>query len=72
MDGWKGAWAALARETRAQSTVEYAIVTAALLAVITGIAVIWRGGEDGVFARLVEDAASHLFSGTGGLDIALY
>lgn len=62
----------LGRETAAQSTLEYAIVLFAFLAVITGIAALWRAGEDGVFVGLVEDAASHAFDGTGALDISLY
>lgn len=60
------------RETTAQSTLEYAITTFAVLALIVGIAALWRAGEDGVFVGLVEDAASHAFTDLGALDISLY
>ena len=61
-----------AHETAAQSTLEYAITTCAVLALITGIAALWRAGEDGVFVELVEDAASHTLTDLGALDISLY
>ena len=62
----------LACETSAQSTLEYAITTFAVLALIAGIAALWRAGEEGVFVELVEDAASHAFTDLGVLDISLY
>lgn len=62
-----GAW-----EDHAQSTVEFAVVLVGLLAMILGLGAIWRAGSDGVFLRLVEDAASHGLDAEGAVDIALY
>lgn len=59
-------------EERAQSTLEYAIALAALLALASGLAAIWRAAERGSFAGLVERAASHALEGWGPLDIPLY
>lgn len=47
------------REEVAQATVEYAIVTVALLSIVLAIAGLWRAGTDGRLAALVERAASH-------------
>ena len=60
------------RECRAQGTLEYAITFSALLAIIVGLGALWQAGERGVFARLVEQAASHVLGALGALDIALY
>lgn len=67
------------REDSAQSTVEYAIVTLALLSIVLAIAGLWRAGTDGHLAALVERAASHgiasasiIDAATGAKDIALY
>lgn len=67
------------REDSAQSTVEYAIVTLALLSIVLAIAGLWRAGTDGRLAALVERAASHgiapasiIDAATGTKDIALY
>lgn len=67
------------REESAQSTVEYAIVTLALLSIVLAIAGLWRAGTDGRLAALVERAASHgitpmsiIDAATGAKDIALY
>lgn len=66
-------------EESAQSTVEYAIVTVALLSIVLAIAGLWRAGADGRLAALVERAASHgvtsasvIDVATGAKDIALY
>lgn len=59
-------------ERRAQGTVEYAITFVALAAVTAGIAAIWRAGQDGALAGLVERAASHGIAGLGLLDISLF
>lgn len=66
-------------EESAQSTVEYAIVTLALLSIVLAIAGLWRAGTDGRLAELVERAASHgivpmsiIDAATGAKDIALY
>lgn len=77
-DGFFGRFAflyvvkAAAGEESAQATVEYALVSVATLAIVVGLAALWRAGENGVLARLVEQAASHVLSGLGALDIALY
>ena len=67
------------KEERAQSTVEYAIVTVALLAIVLALASVWQAGTDGAFSDLVERAASHVLSASGAdgalsgaKDIALY
>lgn len=67
------------REDSAQSTVEYAIVTLALLSIVLAITGLWRAGTDGHLAALVERAASHgiapasiIDAATGAKDIALY
>ena len=71
-----GAWLRYGRgvacEERAQATLEYALTVAALMAVVAGLALLWRAGESGVLARLVEDACSHALDGTGLVDIALF
>lgn len=59
-------------DDRAQATLEYALTVAALMAVVVALALLWRAGETGVLARLVEDACSHVLDGMGLLDIALY
>ena len=61
-----------ATEPAAQATLEYALTVFALLAVVVGIAALWRAGEEGALVELVEDAVSHALSGLGALDIALY
>lgn len=66
MDG-----AGFAEET-AQGTVEYALTVVAVLAIAVACAALWRAGESGALARLVERAASHVLSGPGALDIALF
>ena len=67
------------REERAQSTVEYAIVTVAVLSIVVALACLWRAGENGRLAALAERAASHTISSSsvvdaaaGAKDIALY
>ena len=66
-------------EESAQSTVEYAIVTMALLSIVLAIAGLWRAGTDGRLAALAARAASHGVASTsvidaaeGAKDIALY
>lgn len=62
----------LLHEEWAQGTVEYAITVAAVLALVVACAAFWRAAEDGVFARLAQEAASHVLGGAGAIDIALY
>ena len=66
-------------EESAQGTVEYAIVTVALLSIVLAIAGLWRAGADGRLAALAERAASHGVASTsvidaeaGAEDIVLY
>ncbi len=59
-------------DERAQATLEYALTIAALMAVVVALALLWRAGETGALAQLVEDACSHVLDGMGLLDIALY
>lgn len=60
------------RERCAQGTVEYAMVTVAMLALVLACAALWRASESGALSRLAEEAASHVLGGLGALDIALY
>lgn len=62
----------LLRDRRAQGTVEYAVTVIAVLALVAACAAFWRAAEDGVFARLAQETASHVLGGTGAVDIALY
>lgn len=57
-------------EESAQGTVEYAIVTVALLSIVLAIAGLWRAGADGRLAVLVERAASHGVASTSVIDAA--
>ena len=59
-------------EELAQATIEYALTIFALLALVAGLAVVWRAAEAGLFTALIEDGASHAIDGTGVVDIALY
>lgn len=68
----KGQLQNLLHEQFAQGTVEYAITVVAVLALVAAYAAFWRAAEDGVFARLAQEAASHVLGGTGAIDIALY
>lgn len=56
------------REEFAQATVEYAIVTVALLSIVLAIVGLWRAGTDGRLAALVEQAASHGVASTSVID----
>lgn len=55
-----------------QGTVEYAIVTSVLLAMVLACAAIWRAGENGVWAHAAQEGASHGEDARGALDVALY
>ena len=66
------AWAWIAREGRAQATLEYALTVFALMAIVSCLALLWRAGETGVLALLVEDACSHALEGAGFIDTALF
>ena len=56
-------------ETLAQAALEYALTVFALLAIVLAL---WRAGQDGTLAALVEAAASHGFDAGGLIDISLY
>ena len=58
------------REKAAQGTVEYALTVFALLALILGMAALWRVAERGWLADA--KAASHGLEGDGYVDISLY
>lgn len=66
----RGAW--IVRESAAQSTLEYALTVFALMAIVSCLALLWRAGESGALARLVEGACSHALDGLGFIDIALF
>ncbi len=51
---------------------EYALTVFAVLAVIVGMAALWRVAERGLFADAAVEAASHGLEGDGYVDIALY
>lgn len=71
-DGGDEGTRAFVLERAAQGTLEYALVTVAVLAVVVGLAAVWHAGRDGALAGLVERAASHALEGPGPLDIALF
>lgn len=49
-----------------QSTVEFAVVTAAVLAVVIGLGALWRAFESGMFVEHALAAASHHVQGAIG------
>ena len=59
-----------------QSSVEYALVLVALLAMVLALGAVWATARDGGLSRLGERAASHAVSGEGALggirDVALF
>ena len=55
-----------------QATVEYAIVLAALLAVVLGVAALWRFAESGGFVEAAAESASYATSVGGMQDALLY
>ncbi len=64
--------ARMAREPCGQGTLEYALAFSAVLGMVVVLALLWKAGERGGFAALVEQAASHGFSAFGLADIVLY
>ena len=48
---------------RGQSTVEFAVVTAAFLAVMLGLGALWRGVSGGLFVEHALSTASHHVEG---------
>ena len=55
-----------------QATVEYALVLAVLLAVILGVAALWRFAESGGFVEAAAESSSHATSVGGMQDALLY
>ena len=56
-----------------QASVEYALVTVALMVSIAALAAIWHYAADGSMGHLVEQAASHAVTQIGGMaDVLLY
>ena len=65
----------LARKTldrSGQGTVEFAIVTAALLAVVVGLGALWRLFGDGIVLDHALASASHHLSGSIGAIIDVF
>ena len=62
----------LMRERAGQGTVEYAVVAAALLAVIVGIGVLWRAFDAGLFVEHAVASASHHVAGAAGAVIDVF
>lgn len=58
----------LGKDASGQSTVEFAVVTAAVLAVVAGLGALWRAFEGGMFVEHAVASASHHVQGAlGGL-----
>lgn len=53
----------MARGTRGQATVEYALVVLAFLAVALGLAAVWKVAKSGALQRQAREAASHNWEG---------
>lgn len=65
-----GRWA---RDASGQSTVEYAVVLAASMAMVLGLGALWKLGAQGRLQELAEQAASHVVQSLGGFrDILLF
>ena len=58
------------RDESGQASIEYLIVFFALLAIVVGLAALWRFGETGGYVARAREAASHL-AGEGGVLEAL-
>ena len=55
-----------AAEERGQSTVEYAMVLAASLAVVVGLGMLWGAVDGGMFVQHAVASASHNIQGMAG------
>lgn len=66
----------LRTQTNGQSSVEYALVLVALLAMVLALGAVWAAAREGGLMRLGERAASHAVAGSGALggirDIVLF
>lgn len=47
------------KDSSGQSTVEFAIVTAALLIIVIALSLLWKLGDGGIFVEHVISSASH-------------
>lgn len=56
----------LASDERGQSTVEYAVVMAASLAVVVALGLLWNAVDDGLFVQHAVASASHNVQGAFG------
>lgn len=54
-------------DERGQSTVEYAVVLAAGMAMCAALAVLWHAASGGVLLGIVEHACAYAFGGGGDL-----
>lgn len=59
-------------QTDGQASVEYALIICAFLALLVGIAALWRAAEMGLLVELAIDASSHQLNVKGLEDAALY
>lgn len=57
-------WACCRRDSQGQSTVEFALVTAALLCVVVGLGAFWHVAGQGVIVDHAVAAASHHVAGS--------
>ncbi len=64
-DGLRGKRLVFAGEASGQSTVEYALVLLAFLAMLLALAAVWHVAREGGLQRLATTAASHALGGEG-------
>ncbi|MBQ9317389.1 MAG: hypothetical protein IJ203_11290 [Atopobiaceae bacterium] len=64
------------RRVRGQSTVEYAVVVVAFLALLMALGTVWHAGRRGALTHRAVEASSHLLGGSDALgsarDISLF
>jgi len=72
----KGGRASSCRDVRGQSTVEYALVVVAFLAMLASLGAVWHAGRRGALTRRAIEASSHQMGGSDALgsirDISLF
>lgn len=63
----------VSKESSGQSTVEYALLVFAFLAMVLAVGALWKLGAQGKLAELSASAASHIFGTAEGLrDMLLF
>lgn len=67
--GWCWRARQAAQDVSGQSTVEYALVLLAFLAMLVGMGAVWHASREGRLADLAREAASH--SMPSGVDVKL-